>query len=155
MIHKRISWNIVGKLVANLEKQIKESKKKYDFIIGLNRGGLIPSVMLSHKLGIIHGVHTVQSYNGTEKREIKSDLYISMIGFIKPHHNVLLVDDIAESGESLKVSMEKIRKKDSDIKNIDIATLYYKPKSIIVPTYYAKKISNEIWIDFAWECEEK
>jgi len=154
MIQRKISWNAVGKLIDNLEHQILQSKKKYDFIIGINRGGLIPSVMLSHKLGSIHGVHTVQSYSGKEKRDVQADLYISMIGFIKSHHNVLLVDDIADSGESLQVSLKTIKKKDSDVRNIDIATLYYKPKSVITPTYYSKKISNNMWIYFPWECKE-
>jgi len=151
MKHEKLTWKDVEKLVDILEQKFMKEKKKYDFIIGINRGGLIPSVMLSHRLGSTHGVHTVHSYNGTEKRQLKADLYLSMVGFIHSHNTVLLVDDIADSGESIQASLTRIKKLDSDIKNIDVATLHYKPKSIYIPQYYAKKIDNDIWIDYPWE----
>jgi len=151
MQHQNLSWQNIEELIVELEIQIKHGKKKYDWIIGVNRGGLIPSVLLSHRLGIPHGVHTVQSYNGKEKRELKTDLYISMIGFIKPHHNILLVDDISDSGDSLSAALKTIRKKDSDALNIDIATLHYKPKSSVKPMYFAQQIEDEVWVCYPWE----
>ena len=151
MQHQNLTWQDIDELISDLESQIKTSKKKYDWIIGINRGGLIPSVLLSHRLGITHGVHTVQSYAGTEKRELKSDLYISMIGLIKPHHNILVVDDISDSGDSLAAAVKSIRKKDSDAINIDMATLHYKPKSITKPNYFAQQIGDDVWIEYPWE----
>lgn len=157
MQYESLSWERFGTMIDELVKQIAEKKKKYEFVIGINRGGLIPSVAMSHKLEkaygskVIHGACTVQSYQGTEKREVKRDLYISMIGLIKPHHNILLVDDIADSGESLKMATETVRKADSDAKNIDIATLHYKPKSIVKPEFFAQQIENEVWIQYPWE----
>ena len=152
MIQKeKTSWEQIEQLVIDLEIQIKKSKKKYDYIIGINRGGLVPSVLLSHKLNVPHGVYTVQSYVGTKKREVKTDLYISMIGFINPNHEILIVDDIADSGESLEVAVRKIKKQESDAKNIDTATIYYKPKSIVKPTFFAKEIPDETWVIFPWE----
>ncbi len=151
MKHENLTWDQVEELIAEIEKQIKNKKKKYDWIIGINRGGLIPSVLLSHRLDVPHGVNTVQSYKGKEKKELKADLYISMVGFIKPHHNVLLVDDIADSGESLETAVKSIRKIDSDARNIDVATLHYKPKSIFKPTYFSKEIDNDLWVVYPWE----
>ncbi len=157
MQFESLAWEDFGVLINELVKQIVDKGKKYEFVIGINRGGLIPSVAVSHKLEkihnmkVTHGACTVQSYQGTEKREIKKDLYISMIGFIKSHHNILLVDDIADSGESLKVALETVKKIDSDAKNIDIATLHYKPKSIIKPNFFAKQIEDDIWIKYPWE----
>lgn len=151
MNHEKITWSQVEDLIVELEIQIKQNRKKYDWIIGINRGGLIPSVLMSHRLGANHAVYTVQSYTGTEKRELKADLYLSMIGFIHSHHNILVVDDIADSGESLNVGVKKIRQKDSDAKNIDTATLHYKPKSIFKPTFYGKQVENDTWIQYPWE----
>jgi len=150
MQHESLSWQQVEELIVELEVQIKHSKKKYDWIIGINRGGLIPSVLLSHRLGVPHGVYTVQSYNGKEKKELKTDLYISMIGLIKPNHNILVVDDISDSGDSLTASLKAIRRRDDAI-NIDVATLHYKPKSSFKPQYFAKQIEDEVWVMYPWE----
>lgn len=151
MVNEKVTWEQIEDLIVELEIQIKKSKKKYDLIIGINRGGLVPSVMMSHRLNVPHGVHTVHSYQGTEKKELKTDLYISMIGLIKAHHNILLVDDISDSGESLKAALKSIRKKDSDAVNMDIATLHYKPKAIVKPNYFGKEIEDDVWVMYPWE----
>ena len=151
MLHDKISWNDVEDLVDDLEEQINKANKKYDFIIGINHGGLVPSVMLSHRLGATHGVHTVHSYEGTDKRDVKADLYISMIGHIKSHSKILLVDDIADSGDSLAASLSGIKKVDPDIKDVDTLTLHYKTKSVLKPSYFAKKIDDDLWIEYPWE----
>ncbi|MCJ7614506.1 phosphoribosyltransferase, partial [Candidatus Bathyarchaeota archaeon] len=63
---------------------------------------------------------------------------------------VLVVDDVADTGESLKLVTSHLNEKGaSDIK---IATIYYKPWSIIVPHYY-QKITRS-WIVFPWEIKE-
>lgn len=150
------SWQETEELVENIVSQIKDSSKKYDFIIGINRGGLIPSVLISHALQIPHGVLTVTHYEGNKMlAHVKKDLYISGVIGIKAHHNILIVDDIADSGICLKESIKTIKKMDSDAKNIDTATLHYKPKSIVKPTYYGKEVSDNAWINFPWEAKIK
>ena len=47
-----ITWECVDGLVNDLVKQIKKSDKQYSCIYGIPRGGLIPAVMLSHRLNI-------------------------------------------------------------------------------------------------------
>lgn len=147
-----LNWDQIEELTDNIVKQVRSSGKKYDWIIGLNRGGLIPSVRLSHKMKIIHGVLTVTHYDGEKLlAEVKKDLYISGAKMIKPHHNILVVDDIADTGICLKESVKTLKKVDPDAQKIDTATLFYKPKSIVVPTYYAEQVDNDIWVEFPWE----
>lgn len=151
-----LSWDSIERLVENIHDKIRAENKKYDLVIGINRGGLIPSVMLSHRLGAKHGVMTVTHYDGQKLlEEIKKDLYISMVGLIKSTHQILLIDDIADSGLCLKESVKSLKKVDSDAKNIDTATLHYKPKSIVEPTFYGEKIDNDIWVNFPWEIKVK
>jgi hypothetical protein len=47
-----LSWDDVNSLVENLCEKITESELKIKSITGLERGGLIPAVMISHKLNI-------------------------------------------------------------------------------------------------------
>lgn len=146
------SWSDIENSVKNLKDKILDSKKRYDWIISINRGGVIPGVMLSHALGITHGVLTVTHYEKQKMLDqVSKDLYISGIKQIRPHHNILIVDDIADSGICLRESVATVQRLDSDAKNIDTAVVYYKPKSVIVPTFYDKQISDESWVWFPWE----
>ena len=71
-----LSWQDVDELVEQLCKKILQSKLAITSITGIERGGLIPAVMISHRLNI--------SYTDT-------------IGY-----TTLVVDDICDSGETLK-----------------------------------------------------
>lgn len=153
-IEKSISWKKIENLTDKIVEEIRENNKKYDWIISIQRGGLIPGVLISQKLGVKHAVASISHYIGKEKHEIK-DLYISMVGDIFPKDHILIIDDIADSGDSIKEAIKIVKKEEPLIKNIDTATLYYKPHSMVKPTFYGKEIKNNIWAIFPWEHDEK
>jgi hypoxanthine phosphoribosyltransferase len=70
-----ISWEEIEELVDILHSQITRSGYKITDIYGLQRGGLIPAVLLSHKLDI------PMTQDPTRQ-------------------NTLVVDDICDSGET-------------------------------------------------------
>ena len=77
VVEKRyLTWDQVDGLVDELATQVKSEFTNIDSIYGIPRGGLIPAVMLSHKLGIPY----------SDKITLKS----------------LIVDDICDSGVTLK-----------------------------------------------------
>jgi hypothetical protein len=63
---------------------------------------------------------------------------------------VLVVDEVADTGKSLKLVKEHIIEKGAT--EVKIATVYYKPWSIVKPDYYEKETSK--WIVFPWEMKE-
>ncbi len=63
---------------------------------------------------------------------------------------VLLLDDVADTGESLKVISSYLRSKKP--RKLTIATIYVKPWTIITPDFYAA--STDAWIIFPWETYE-
>ena len=66
------------------------------------------------------------------------------------HKSVLLLDDVADSGESLIVLKKYVlRKKPA---KLSIATLYVKPWAKFMPDYFVAKTSA--WIVFPWELLE-
>jgi len=151
-MEKTLTWNDIEDGIDNLEEQINRAGIKFDWIVSINRGGLIPGVLLSHRLKIPHGVMTVTHYKDKEfSAEVKRDLYISMVGLFKSYHNILIVDDIADSGICLEESIRAIKKIDPDPKQFCTATLHYKNKSIVTPTFYAAKVENDVWINYPWE----
>jgi hypoxanthine phosphoribosyltransferase len=81
-----LSWDEIEDAIESLAHQIKQSGKKIGSMDGLARGGLIPAVMLSHKLGI-----PFMNENNNDE------------GYI------LIVDDIVGSGQTLISAVKKIR----------------------------------------------
>jgi hypoxanthine phosphoribosyltransferase len=61
--------------------------------------------------------------------------------------NVLLVDDVSDTGESLKEIKKYLLGLEPAL--LSTATLYIKPWSIFMPDYYASKTAA--WIIFPWE----
>lgn len=74
-----LSWDDISELVEELAENIKKDKKQIKSISGVSRGGLIPAVMLSHKLDIPY------------------------VTRLTP--NTLLVDDISDTGNTLSKSI--------------------------------------------------
>lgn len=144
-----LSWRKVENLVKNLVSQIN---KKYDVIISINRGGLMLGVLLSYAIKVRHGVTTVESYQGRKKSKThKVGYHISMIGKLTPKTRILLVDDISDSGESLREIMKTFKRLGCPLRNIDTATLHYKSKSCFKPTYFAKQVNDYDWVNYPWE----
>jgi hypoxanthine phosphoribosyltransferase len=63
---------------------------------------------------------------------------------------VLVADEVADTGKSLKLVKEHIIQEGAT--EVRIATVYYKPRSIVKPDYYEKETSR--WIVFPWETKE-
>ena len=75
-----LSWDDINSLVDTLTNKIIKTIPPVDSIMGLPRGGLIPAVMLSHRLGL------------------------PLVS--KPTKGTLIVDDICDSGETF-IKMSK------------------------------------------------
>lgn len=144
-----LSWQEVEELTNILQYKITEKKIEYSYIVGVNRGGLIPAVILSHKLNIPVCIITMTGYNGKYKRgrQVVDDR-VSMIGQIFSGDQILIVDDISDSGNSLDSAIRLMQR---DTKNIHTATIIHKEQSKITPDYYAKTVDNSDWVNFPWE----
>jgi len=60
---------------------------------------------------------------------------------------VLVVDDVSDTGYSLRVVANHLRRK--PVKELRVCTIYMKPQSIFRPDYYAW--TTRKWIIFPWE----
>lgn len=64
--------------------------------------------------------------------------------------NVLLVDDVSDTGESLLEIKKYLQSKDP--RSLTVATIHIKPWSKFVPDYYVE--STDAWIIYPWELYE-
>lgn len=138
--------------IDTLVRKIKRSKVKYSYIVALSRGGLIPGVILSHKLGLKLVPVTWSTRDSGEK---ESNCWVPED--INNGHKVLVVDDIVDSGEALKTMFEDWQSSvcnKLNMENVYVATLIYNKDQGIVPEFYATKISRKKtpeWFEFWWE----
>ena len=110
-----VSYHQFSYLMEQLIKKIKRDKKKYNGVYGIPRGGVAIALHLSHNLKIPY--------------------------LLKPKIGCLVVDDIADSGKTIKEYL-----------NYDIATIYKHKNCPIEPTYYVS--TNTSWIVFPYEKED-
>ena len=144
------SWNQIYSLLQKLAKQIQESDFKPDVIVGVSRGGWIPARVLSDLLENknLASVAT-EFYEDIAKTKQKPTITQPVSVSVK-NKKVLVVDDLADTGESLKLVYSHLKEKGAS--EVRVAVIYYKPWSVTVPHYF-QKTSNR-WIVFPWEHKE-
>ena len=118
-----LTWEDIEDAVESLAYRISVSNKQITSITGLPRGGLIPAVMLSHKLDIpFHPSH------------------------IPPHGNILVVDNICDSGETLSIFKNE--------PNVYTATIHHKQTASFEPDFWYSLVRGKAWIVYPWEQQE-
>ena len=134
----------------DVAKKILREGCIYDVIVGVSRGGLIPTRLLSDFLDI-KDVRIIKSiyYTGTGERLDRPRIDLTALGDIR-NMNVLLVDDVADTGDTLALIREKLLERGAS--RVDIATLYVKPWRRVKVKYYSTE--TEKWIVFPWEIKE-
>ena len=126
---------------------IKQTKSfKANAILGIARGGLTLAHTMAEGLEI-RDVQTLRTelYDDTKKRN-KIVMFDS--SNLSKNKKVLVVDDIADSGETLKFVMLYLEKKYPDIE-FKSATLFYKKRSVYKPDFWINEAKE--WIEFFWE----
>lgn len=144
------SWDEIYEMLLTLADMIRRDRFQPDVIVGVSRGGWPPARVMSDLLGNVELANIrVEFYRGVAETEsepvITQPLSMHVAG-----KNVLVMDDVADTGRSLKLVKEHVTEKNA--KSIKIATIYYKPWSIIVPDYYVRVTRR--WIVFPWERKE-
>lgn len=133
-----------------ISNQIKESSFAPDLLISIGRGGMIPTRLLSDKLNVSNVNYiSVKLYNGigTKMNNLVFESFPSS-DIIKKYQNILIIDDLVDSGITLNTILNLSIFKD---KNIKTATILVKYKSEITPDYFKEILNNNQWVVFPWE----
>lgn len=130
IVKQQIKWEEINLLVENLANKIESSNLLIREIYGLPRGGLIPAVMLSHRMKIPMSKGTITS-------------------------NTLIVDDICDSGVTFQNIFNRHQTEYAFPFYVKTACLHYKPHtSVFEPRFYASEWSSDDWIVYPWERED-
>jgi len=147
-----ISWNYARELSEIVAGKIKNSGFKPDIIIAIIRGGMVPAMNLSDLLGI-KDIFTlkVEHWGITATRSGKAELKVPLHASIEGKR-VLLVDDLTDTGESIKVSLDHL--KELNPAEIKTATLLHKSQSEFTPDFYAEDRGEWKWLILPWNLNE-
>ncbi|MFH0927342.1 MAG: phosphoribosyltransferase [Candidatus Micrarchaeota archaeon] len=144
-----LKWKDVEKDVAKLCGQIRGSGYKFDAILGIARGGLVPAMLLSdeldqHNLATIH-MQLYKSGKKLEKLEILDWPAKPLEG-----KRILVVDDISDTGETLSQLKEWLSKQ--KIAEFRIACLHSKARTSLKPDFYSRELEG--WVCYPWNRRE-
>ncbi len=132
-------------------KKIKDEEYVPDAVIGISRGGLPICVRISHLLEVPMGVVQANHYKGDgyhtmeDKAVIKGELLGEEI-----KGKILLIDDITDTGKTLKVVDEKLSEYNK-IDEIKTAVLHQKPHSCFEPDFCAYPSQVNKWVVYPFE----
>ncbi len=146
MKFEKISWKTYEKECINLAEKLKE--QDIDIIVAISRGGLVAARIFSDLLKLSVSHITVASYQDLkQKKEIK---ITETPNRLFDNHNILLVDEVADTGKTFIRAIEYFKK----FKKCNVITLalYIKSHTSPLPDYWAKKIDK--WIIYPYELNE-
>jgi len=139
----------VLEMAMKLATELKESGYTPDVLVTILRGGMVIARYLSDFLDVrdIRSIR-VEHYSALEKREgarILEPLRQRLDG-----KKVLIVDDVADTGESLAEAIKHVREMGAS--EIKVVTLHYKPWSKVTPDFFCQETRS--WVIYPWEYAE-
>lgn len=144
------TWNQIYDMLICQAQKIHSQNYRPDIIVAVARGGLVPARILTDLLETpTIGAIQVEFYAGIQKTLCEPTLK-QILNTKITDKKILLVDDIADTGESLKLAKTYLQAQGAQ--EIKTATLYQKPQSITIPDFYEKQTTS--WLVFPWDIKE-
>ena len=145
-----LTWELFGVAGRQLAELVAEDDFAPDLILAIARGGLFVAGALGYALNVKNlYVMNVEFYTGVDER-------LDMPVMLPPipaaidltGAKVLIVDDVADTGETLKLVRDFCA---DHVAEARCAVIYEKPRSVVACEYVWKR--TDLWIDFPWSAE--
>jgi uncharacterized protein len=132
-----LDWNDIENLVKKTALKIKKINKKYDLIIGIKNGGIIPAILISRELDI----------NDIEFITIRKNKIFKFNKFHKDKKYLLIIDEIYDTGKTFSIVNEYFKRFEYDY--ACLISRYRIPDNNKIVT--GKVLNHKRWIVFPWE----
>lgn len=143
------SWNDLDSDCETIVSKLLSSNWIPDYIVGVKRGGLIPAVVLSHKFNKPLIMMSCQLRDSSDK-----EVRLYEVEEVPNDKNVLIVDDICDSGITMSKIMVQFFSNLFAPNNVRTCSLIYNIDQKFIVDYYSKEIDRQTenrWIVFPWE----
>jgi hypoxanthine phosphoribosyltransferase len=142
-----MTWDIFGGASRELATKVADSGYEPDIILAIARGGLLAAGALGYALAV-KNLYTmnVEFYTGVDERLPVPMILPPVPDLVELRFaRVLIVDDVADTGHTLKIVEDFFRGR---VKEVRSAVLYEKSHSVVQCEYVWKKTDQ--WINFPW-----
>ena len=156
-----IDWKEYNLTVEKLALQIHSSGYQPNLLIGIARGGLPITDVLSRIFKLKCAYLAVESYSGKGVEDEQGDIVFSReMSSIAPNMGgrILLCDDLSDTGITFNKSIDWLKQYEpikGKIDEIRTATLWKKQKSTFEPDFCATRLKDNPWIVQPFEIYEE
>ncbi|KQM11132.1 phosphoribosyltransferase [Methanomassiliicoccales archaeon RumEn M1] len=151
---KLVTYDEIVEWTRDLAKKIRACDCKPTVIIGLTRGGWVPARLLCDLLGVkkLYAVKT-EHWGVTANPDGKALLTQELNARIDDEE-VLLVDDITDTGESMSIAKAHLQDMRPGV--LKTAALLHITRSTFVPDFYSVEVPADgwTWFIFPWNRNE-
>jgi len=132
--------------LQNILDQLNQQQWQPQVILGLNRGGCIPAIYLSHKLDVPHHVLNVSLRDHADSPDLTT-----LEKVYAWQKRILIVDDINDTGATFNYIMNNFGKPE----RLKFAVILHNTVSTYTDIDYKgfeiNKLQDPRWIVFPWE----
>ena len=149
----RVTWDEYHRLIEALAIQVDASGWRFDAIVCLARGGMRVGDVFSRLFDKPLGVLFTSSYResaGTKQGGLLVGERIASASPL-PDGRWLLVDDLADSGVTLREVVRILAERHPAVKEIRSAVLWRKACSVFEPDYCVERLPDNPWIHQPFE----
>jgi uncharacterized protein len=148
-----VDWHQYHALIGQLALMVHESGWKFDQILCLARGGLRVGDQISRIFDVPLAILATSSYReaaGTVQGQLDIAQYITITRG-ELGGNVLLVDDLVDSGVTLARVCEHLKQRFPAVQALRTAVLWHKACSAVKPDYAVSYLATNPWIHQPFE----
>lgn len=144
---ERLSWDEFGAAASDLAGLIVRDGYDPTVLLAIARGGLPIGGALSYALGLKNCCAiNVEYYTGVEERlDVPVILPPALDLADLNNARLLVVDDVADTGETLKLVADTLRPIVAELRTV---VLYEKSRSVVRSDYVWRRTDR--WIEFPW-----
>jgi uncharacterized protein len=142
------SWDEIAGECRKIAGKIRAAGCKPDVILALSRGGFVPARILCDLLVVNDLVSIKVDHWGITAQKDGTARLRYPVEISLEKKKILIVDDITDTGESLALALEWVKKQNPA--EIKTAVVYHIKHSKTVPDFFGEEIKKGEWVWVVW-----
>ncbi|MFP8955716.1 phosphoribosyltransferase [Natrialbaceae archaeon A-CW3] len=143
------NWEYIYSLCRDVSDDVRQDEFEPDVIVALARGGWFAGRCICDFLGLDDLTSLkMEHYVGTAEKSGEPTIRYPMPEGSVQGKDVLIIDDIADTGGSIKRAQEYVE--DRDANTVRTATLQLLQTSEFEPDYVGEQLEEWAWVVYPW-----
>ena len=144
-----VTWEDVENWTLSLAEKVRSSNFEPDAIVAIARGGLCPARILADALDVnLVFSFKVEHWGSTATRTRNEAVILQRLTNEVRGKRVLLVDDIVDTGKSLKAGKKHVE--EVGAREVKTAAMQWIVNSEFEPDFYGVKVEEWAWFIYPW-----